>query len=149
MLSSSSTTNFSAQSSKSSSLVKRSSVVEPRFDDYSQNNTLVVANIGDSVALHCRIWMKQVNSVTKMFKISFSGWKLWIKLVLLVAGCDSLVVSGQREFNSGSSNSGQHHLLCWPQVQPGVPEPNKLGAHHRGCPGQGRGQIHLFSGNIS
>ena len=34
--------------------------VEPRFEDYSVNNTLVTANIGESVALHCRIWMKQV-----------------------------------------------------------------------------------------
>ena len=34
--------------------------VEPRFDDNSVNNSLVVANIGESVALHCRIWMKQV-----------------------------------------------------------------------------------------
>ena len=34
--------------------------VEPRFDDNSENNSLVIANIGDSVALHCRIWMKQV-----------------------------------------------------------------------------------------
>ena len=35
--------------------------VEPRFDDNSENNSLVIANIGDSVALHCRIWMKQVD----------------------------------------------------------------------------------------
>ena len=34
--------------------------VEPRFDDNSVNNSLVIANIGESVALHCRIWMKQV-----------------------------------------------------------------------------------------
>ena len=34
--------------------------VEPRFDDNSVNNTLVRADIGDSVALHCNIWMKQV-----------------------------------------------------------------------------------------
>ena len=36
--------------------------VEPRFDDNSVNNSLVIANIGESVALHCRIWMKQVNN---------------------------------------------------------------------------------------
>ena len=36
--------------------------VEPRFDDNSINNSLVIANIGESVALHCRIWMKQVSS---------------------------------------------------------------------------------------
>ena len=36
--------------------------VEPRFDDNSVNNSLVVANIGESVALHCRIWMKQVTA---------------------------------------------------------------------------------------
>ena len=35
--------------------------VEPRFDDNSVNNSLVIANIGESVALHCRIWMKQVD----------------------------------------------------------------------------------------
>ena len=34
--------------------------VEPRFDDNSVNHSLVIANIGESVALHCRIWMKQV-----------------------------------------------------------------------------------------
>ena len=36
--------------------------VEPRFDDNSVNNSLVRADIGDSVALHCNIWMKQVRS---------------------------------------------------------------------------------------
>ena len=34
--------------------------VEPRFEESSENNSLVIANIGDSVALHCNIWMKQV-----------------------------------------------------------------------------------------
>jgi len=38
--------------------------VEPRFEDYSVNNTLVTANIGESVALHCRIWMKQSATVS-------------------------------------------------------------------------------------
>lgn len=38
--------------------------VEPRFDDNSVNNSLVVANIGESVALHCRIWMKQATTVS-------------------------------------------------------------------------------------
>lgn len=36
--------------------------VEPRFEDSSVNSSLVIANIGDSVALHCNIWMKQVRS---------------------------------------------------------------------------------------
>ena len=36
--------------------------VEPRFDENSVNNSLVRADIGDSVALHCNIWMKQVRS---------------------------------------------------------------------------------------
>ena len=34
--------------------------VEARFEESSVNNSLVRANIGDSVALHCNIWMKQV-----------------------------------------------------------------------------------------
>ena len=37
--------------------------VEPRFEESSENNTLVISNIGDSVALHCNIWMKQVKSL--------------------------------------------------------------------------------------
>ena len=37
--------------------------VEPRFEESSVNNSLLVANIGDSVALHCNIWMKQVARV--------------------------------------------------------------------------------------
>ena len=32
--------------------------VEPRFEENSVNNTIVTDNIGESVALHCRIWMK-------------------------------------------------------------------------------------------
>jgi len=43
--------------------------VEARFDDNSVNNSLSVTNIGDTVALHCRIWMKQV----RMSFFSFSG----------------------------------------------------------------------------
>lgn len=38
--------------------------VEPRFEENSVNNTLVTANIGESVALHCRIWMKQSATVS-------------------------------------------------------------------------------------
>ena len=36
--------------------------VEARFEESSVNNSLVIANIGDSVALHCNIWMKQVQN---------------------------------------------------------------------------------------
>jgi len=38
--------------------------IEPRFEENSVNNTLVTANIGESVALHCRIWMKQSATVS-------------------------------------------------------------------------------------
>ena len=38
--------------------------VEPRFDDNSVNNSLVKADIGESVALHCNIWMKQVTNIS-------------------------------------------------------------------------------------
>lgn len=38
--------------------------IEPRFEDNSVNNSHVTANIGDSVALHCRIWMKQSATVS-------------------------------------------------------------------------------------
>jgi len=38
--------------------------VEARFDDNSVNNSLSVTNIGDTVALHCRIWMKQSTTVS-------------------------------------------------------------------------------------
>lgn len=70
-------TSVSSSSSSSSDIVKRSpagsasagSVVEPRFDDFSLNNSLVVANIGESVALHCRIWMKQVCIMTQLSKL--------------------------------------------------------------------------------
>ena len=44
--------------------------VEPRFEENSVNNTLVTANIGESVALHCRIWMKQVIFCTVQFPIT-------------------------------------------------------------------------------
>merc|ERR550519_1400849 len=38
--------------------------VEARFEESSVNNSLVRANIGDSVALHCNIWMKQSTTVS-------------------------------------------------------------------------------------
>ena len=38
--------------------------VEPRFEESSSNNSLITANIGESVALHCRIWMKQVGFIS-------------------------------------------------------------------------------------
>ena len=41
--------------------------VEARFEESSVNNSLVIANIGDSVALHCNIWMKQVQEEAECF----------------------------------------------------------------------------------
>ena len=43
--------------------------VEPRFEERSENNSLVIANIGDSVALHCNIWMKQVYNEDQLFVV--------------------------------------------------------------------------------
>ena len=54
--------------------------VEPRFEENSVNNSLVIANIGDSVALHCNIWMKQVQH-TMMLTIYSAGCFI-IKLIL-------------------------------------------------------------------
>ncbi len=34
--------------------------VEPTFEENSVNNTLTVARVGDTVSLHCRIFMIQV-----------------------------------------------------------------------------------------
>ena len=50
--------------------------VEPRFEENSVNNTLVTANIGESVALHCRIWMKQVIILTVQFPIWVTRFKI-------------------------------------------------------------------------
>jgi hypothetical protein len=35
--------------------------VEPTFEENSVNNTLTVARVGQTVSLHCRIFMIQVN----------------------------------------------------------------------------------------
>ena len=58
--------------------------VEPRFEERSENNSLVIANIGDSVALHCNIWMKQVNSLQNSKKVKFgTDWSLSIANIKL------------------------------------------------------------------
>lgn len=45
-------------------LLLASRKAEPRFEDTSVNNTLVEVTIGESLALHCRIFMKQSATVS-------------------------------------------------------------------------------------